>query len=86
MPSKTQRLYLDVEKSAYALVIVTRKLCLYFQGRTIIVLTDKPPRKILYKPELSERLVTWAIKPSEFDIRYKPRTIIKGQALANFVI
>ena len=28
----------------------------------------------------------WAIKLSEFDIRYKPKTSIKGQILADFVI
>ena len=28
----------------------------------------------------------WAIELSEFDIRYKPKTAIKGQVLANFVM
>ena len=28
----------------------------------------------------------WAIKLSEFDIRYKPRTAVKGQILADFII
>ena len=28
----------------------------------------------------------WAIELSEFDIRYKPKTAIKGQILADFVI
>lgn len=43
-------------------------------------------RKILHKPELSRRLVTWAVELEKFDIGYKPRTAIKGQALADFVI
>ncbi|KAK4406631.1 hypothetical protein Sango_0669600 [Sesamum angolense] len=37
------------------------------------------------KPEASGRLVKWAIELSEYDISYLPRTIIKAQALANFV-
>ena len=28
----------------------------------------------------------WAIELSEFDIRYKPKTAIKGQVLADFVM
>ena len=28
----------------------------------------------------------WAIEMSEFDIRYKPRTVIKGQILADFIM
>ena len=28
----------------------------------------------------------WAIELSEFDIRYKPKTVIKGQVLADFVV
>lgn len=77
--------YPDVEKFAYALVIAARKLRLYFQGRTITMLTDKLLRKILHKPELSGRMVTWVVELGEFDIRYKPRTAIKGRALADFV-
>lgn len=29
--------------------------------------------------------MTWAVELGEYDIRYKPRTVIKGQALAIFV-
>ena len=28
----------------------------------------------------------WAIELSEFDIKYKPKTAIKGQVLADFVM
>ena len=31
-------------------------------------------------------MVLWAIELSEFDIRYHPRTVIKTQALANFIV
>lgn len=49
--------YPDVEKFAYALVIAAQKLRPYFQGRTIKMLTDKPLRRILHKPELLGRMV-----------------------------
>ena len=31
------------------------------------------------------RMALWAIKLSEFDIQYRPRTEIKGQIVANFI-
>ena len=43
-------------------------------------------KQILHKPETSGRLIKWAIELSEFDIRYKPRTAVKGQVLADFIM
>ena len=43
-------------------------------------------KQVLHKPETSERLMKWAIEMSEFDIRYKLKTAIKGQVLADFVM
>ncbi|KAK3037092.1 hypothetical protein RJ639_029934 [Escallonia herrerae] len=45
--------YSNAEKLAFALLIAARKLRPYFQSYTIIVLTDKPLRRILHKPDLS---------------------------------
>ena len=42
-------------------------------------------KEVLHKPETSERLMKWAIELSELDIRYKPKTAIKGQVLADFI-
>ena len=43
-------------------------------------------KQVLHKPETSERLMKWAIELIEFNIRYKPKTAIKGQVLADFVM
>ena len=43
-------------------------------------------KQILHKPETSGRLIKWAIELSEFDIRYRPRTAVKGQVLAYFIM
>ena len=43
-------------------------------------------KQILHKPETLGRLMKWAIELSEFNIRYKPKTAIKGQVLADFVM
>ncbi|XP_030936072.1 uncharacterized protein LOC115961193 [Quercus lobata] len=37
------------------------------------------------KPEAAGRMVQWAIELSQFDIEYHPRTVIKAQALADFI-
>ncbi|XP_030969937.1 uncharacterized protein LOC115990230 [Quercus lobata] len=78
--------YPQIEKLAFVLVIAARRLKPYFQAHTIIVLTDKPLRKAMNSPEAAGRMALWAIELSEFDIQYRPRTAIKGQAVADFIV
>ncbi|KAK3010861.1 hypothetical protein RJ639_012967 [Escallonia herrerae] len=78
--------YPKIDKIALALIISARLLRPYFQSHTIIILTDQPLRKVLLSPEASGRLVNWSVELGEFDIEYKPRTTIKAQALANFIV
>ena len=78
--------YPKMEKLILALVTTARKLRPYFQAHTIEIPTEYPMKQVLHKSETSGRLMKWAIELSEFDIRYKPKTAIKGQILANFVM
>ena len=78
--------YPRMEKLILALVAAAWKLRLYFQAHTIEVPTEYPMKQVLHKPETSGRLMKWAIDLSEFDIRYRPKTAIKGQVLADFVM
>ena len=75
-----------MEKLILDLVTAARKLRPYFQAHTIEVPTEYPMKQVLHKPETSDRLMKWAIELSEFDIRYWPKTAIKGQVLADFVM
>ena len=75
-----------MEKLILALVTTSRKPRPYFQAHTIEVPTEYPMKQIPHKPETSGRLIKWAIELSEFDIRYKPRTTVKGQILAYFIM
>ncbi|XP_052193952.1 uncharacterized protein LOC127802277 [Diospyros lotus] len=77
--------YTPMEKLAYCLVAASRKLRPYFQAHQIDVLTKYPLKQILQKPDTSGRLLKWAIELAQFDLEYKPRTAIKGQALADFI-
>lgn len=50
-----------MEKLAFELVIVTKKLRPYFQAHTIVVINSHPPNKSMNKPDTVGRLVQWAI-------------------------
>ncbi|XP_074359640.1 uncharacterized protein LOC141699685 [Apium graveolens] len=41
---------------------------------------------VLHKPESSGRMLKWAVELGQFDLEYVPRTAIKGQALADFLL
>ena len=77
--------YPRMEKLALALVTAAQKLKPYFQAHIIIVLTDQPLKKAMSSPEVAGRMALWAIELSEFDVRYRPRTAMKGQVVADFI-
>ena len=75
-----------MEKLILALVTTARKLCPYFQAHTIEIAIEYPMKKVPHKPETLGRLMKWVIELSEFNIRYKQKTVIKGHILADFVM
>ena len=75
-----------MEKLILALVTTARKLRPYFQAHTIKIPTEYPMKQVLHKSETSGKLMKWAIELSEFDIIYKPKTVIKGQISVDFVM
>ena len=60
--------YSPMEKLAFALVMAACKLKPYFQAHTIVVLIDKPLRRVISNPDAAGRLALWAIELREFDI------------------
>ena len=78
--------YPEIEKISLAFMVASRKLRLYFQAHTIIILTKFPLKQVFLKPEASGHLAKWSIELSEFDIQFKPWIAIKGQALADFIV
>ena len=75
-----------MEKLALSLVHASRKLRPYFQAHPLQVFTDQPLRQVLAKPETSGRLLKWVVELEQFEITYHPRTTIKGQPLADFIV
>ena len=55
-----------MEQTTLALKSVAQKLRPYFQSHQVTVLTNQPLRSILHKPNLSERMLKWAIELSEY--------------------
>ena len=74
-----------MKKMAFTLVIAARKVKSYFQAYTIIILMDKPLRRVMNRLEAAGRMALWVVELSEFDIQYHSRTAIKGQVAADFI-
>ena len=83
--SEVETQYTCLEQAALALRVVAKKLYSYFQAHPIVVLTNLPLKNTIQKPDLSRRMVRWAIKLSEFGIQYNSCLALKGQILVDFL-
>uniref|UniRef100_A0A2N9IFY5 Uncharacterized protein n=1 Tax=Fagus sylvatica TaxID=28930 RepID=A0A2N9IFY5_FAGSY len=70
--------YLPLEKLAFVLICSTKKLPHYFQAHAMIVLTKHPLKAVLRSADFSRRISKWGAQLGVYDIRYQPRTSIKG--------
>ena len=77
--------YLPLKKLVLALVHTIRKLPHYFQAHTVYVLTKYPLQSLLKRSNFTGRIAKWGTRLGSFDIRYKPRSSVKGQVLTDFV-
>ncbi|GKC27928.1 reverse transcriptase domain-containing protein [Tanacetum coccineum] len=75
-----------MEKLILALVSASKRMKRYFQAHTIIVITDQPIKQTLSNPKVTGRLLKWSFKLEEHDTYYRPRTSVKGQILADFIV
>ena len=77
--------YLPLEKVILAVVHTTRKLPHYFQTHTVVVLTQLPLKTLLWSTDYTGRVTKWGTILRAFDIKYMPRTSVKGQVLVDLV-
>ena len=77
--------YLPLKKAILAVVHATWKLPHYFQVHTVVVLTQLPLKSVLWTADYTGRIALWNTILGAFDIKYMPRTSIKGQVLADLV-
>ncbi|GKA48441.1 reverse transcriptase domain-containing protein [Tanacetum coccineum] len=78
--------YAPMEKLVLALVFAAKRLRRYFQAHPIVVITDQPIKQIISRPDAAGRLQKWSVMLGEHNITYRPRTSVKGQILADFLI
>ena len=77
--------YLPLEKAILAVVLGTRELPHYFQAHTVVVLTQLPLKTILRSADYTGMIAKWGTILGAFDIKYMPRTSMKGQVLTDLV-
>ncbi|XP_058084023.1 uncharacterized protein LOC131231740 [Magnolia sinica] len=78
--------YSPLKKLALSFDVSAQRLRPYFQAHSVVMLTDSPLKQVLQRPEVSGQLTRWAIELGEFDIQFRPKTAIKGQAIADFIV
>ncbi|GAA0168427.1 hypothetical protein LIER_23145 [Lithospermum erythrorhizon] len=66
--------YPFIDKFVMDLVISARKLKAYFEAHLIVVVTEKPIKRVLANPAQTGRLTTWEVELSEFEITFVTRT------------
>jgi hypothetical protein len=76
----------ELEKIAYAAVMASHKLRHYFEAFKVRVTTDRGLGELFRNPEVSVRIAKWADELSEYHITFEPRTAIKSQVLADFIV
>ena len=76
---------MSLEKAILVVVHATRKLPHYFQAHTVVILTQLPLKSILRSANYTGRIAKWGTILGAFDIKYMPRTSVKGQVLADLV-
>ena len=77
--------YRSIKKMVFTMIIASQKLRPYFQAHSIIMLIDQPITKAMNKLDAAGWLVLWAIELGKFNVKCRPQTAIKAQALANFI-
>ncbi|GJU02027.1 reverse transcriptase domain-containing protein [Tanacetum coccineum] len=78
--------YTPMEKLILALVCAAKRLRRYFQAHPVAVITDQPIKQIISRPDVAGRLQKWSVMLGEHNITYRPRTSVKGQILADFLV
>ena len=78
--------YLPLEKAILAVVHAIRKLPHYFQSHTIVGLTQLLLKSLLRSADYIRKIEKWGTIIGAFDIKYMPRTSVKGQVLADLMV
>jgi hypothetical protein len=76
----------ELEKISYTVVMASCKLRHYFEAFKVWVSSDRGLGELFRNPEASARIAKWAAELSGYHITFEPRTTIKSQVLADFIV
>jgi hypothetical protein len=76
----------ELETIAYTVIMASRKLRHYFEAHKIRITTVRGLGDLFRNPEASIRIAKWAVKLSSYNGTFEPRTAIKSQVLADFIV
>jgi ribonuclease HI len=78
--------YSELEKIAYAVIMVARKLRHCLEGHRISVITNQPLNDLFANREASNRIIKWGAELSEYIMDFERRSAMKSRVLADFVM
>jgi hypothetical protein len=82
----TKTRYPNIEKLCLCLFFTYTKLChILLSAEVIVIYKSDVIKHMLLAPVLKVQLGKWMFALSEFDIRYQPTKVVKGQALADLI-
>jgi hypothetical protein len=84
--SDSKTCYSQMQKFVYAILMTKRKLQHYFDAHPITVVFKYPLGEVIQNPEAEGRISKWALELMGQNITYAPRSTIKSQVLADFVV
>jgi hypothetical protein len=66
--------------------MASRKLRHYFEAHKVRVTSDRGLGDLFRNSEASARIAKWVAELSGYNITFEPRTTIKSQVLADFIV
>ena len=82
---ESKQRYPHCQKLVYGVFMASWKLKHYFQGHPITVVSSAPLGDIIQNREATGRVAKWAIELGSHGLKYVPRTVIKYQAMVDFI-
>jgi ribonuclease HI len=76
----------ELEKISYAVFMASCKLRHYFEAFKVRLTSDRGLGELFRNPEVSVRIAKWAAELSGYHITFEPKTTIKSQVLADFIV